>query len=126
MNAFWKRHLSWNCRFRRIDFIISVGVFWTGIIILNQIYGSSYNSYSDVGKIIFYLLIAYLVLAASKRCRDLDMEPWIALLMVMCLPCGIYLACGRGTAGPNKYGPDPRSKSNEPTVSKAPPPTVVP
>ena len=110
MNAFWKRHLSWNCRFGRIDFLISIIVFWLGVIFLRDLFGESYASWPVIGKIVFYLLLAYLVLVASKRCRDLDIEPWIAPLMVILFPCMIYLQLGKGTLGNNKYGPVPQPK----------------
>ena len=109
MDDFWQRHLSWNRRFGRVDFAISLAVVWVGAIVLNQIFHRPWESIPPAGKLLYWLFIAYLVLAASKRCRDVDTEPWVAILMVAIAPLMLYLLFGKGTQGRNKYGEPPKA-----------------
>lgn len=58
------------------------------------------------------LLCAYLVFAqCAKRLHDLNLRSW--WLLVLLVPvASLVLSCGMqfvaGTAGPNRFGPDPR------------------
>ena len=47
-----------------------------------------------------------------KRLHDLDLSGWyywLGLIPLVNLIFGLYVMFGRGTIGPNKYGPDPRA-----------------
>ncbi len=71
------------------------------------------------------LIFVWPVTALSmKRLRDMDEEPWLALLFVLLplIPCvgGIgtlvmwfWMMIERGTIGPNKYGPQPQYPPHE-------------
>ena len=68
--------------------------------------------------LIAYIYLLYVSIAGTvKRLRDLDKNPWMALLMFVPI-ANIYLAIicyfFKGTTGANKYGPDPLGGENIP------------
>ena len=53
----------------------------------------------------------------AKRWHDADFSGWMVLaLFIPLFNVAVAIACGclPGTAGPNQYGPDPRSESPQP------------
>jgi len=71
---------------------------------------------------IWYFYIAYVsVVAYIKRLRDLDKNPWLALLLLIpFVSLYLFVICGffKGTEGVNKFGPDPLDKNDTETKEK--------
>jgi uncharacterized membrane protein YhaH (DUF805 family) len=65
----------------------------------------------DVSLLLIWPLLAVLLIAASKRCRDSNIAPWMAFAFTI-FPLGlIALMILHPTKGPNGFGPDPRSRA---------------
>ena len=61
-------------------------------------------------------LILSQVAATTQRCRDLDHSGWLVVLNMIpfvAIAFQLYLFLAPGTAGENRFGPDPREPSRK-------------
>lgn len=71
--------------------------------------------YVSLAWIIFYWAIIFL--AGIRRIKDLDRNPWFALLLLipyLNIVVSLSLIFIEGTVGPNQYGPDPKRPNFNP------------
>ncbi len=67
-------------------------------------------SIGPISGIFLLFFVITTIFVNIKRCHDLDWTGWFELLAfvpIASIIVGIYWAFIKGTAGPNKYGPDP-------------------
>ena len=103
---FLRRQLSWKIRITRTDFIISI----LGSFLFTIFFVFKGNEYEDSYGIASWIFLAYILLSASKRCRDADINPWLSIPLTIFIPGLLVLFMARGTEGPNRYGPNPRKR----------------
>ncbi len=109
--GFWRRHFSLKKRLTRLDFLWSLLVFLAtyAIAIVPRT-----NGWVGLSIAILVAAIACLALAATKRCRDADLNPWWAMPCLIFTPGILVLLLDGGTVGPNRFGPDPRGRAGGP------------
>ena len=112
-----KRVFSLRSRITSTDLLWVVVSFFVSVIALGFL-----QSYLENGPLyefsqnLTWPLVAFLVLTATKRCRDIDQNPWLGVFCVL-IPLGLlYLLVAKETEGDNKYGANPRIKA---TAAKA-------
>ena len=116
MNPRLKRHLSLSARLPRRDF-------WPYPVcfVLCIAFDAWHNGMPGAVEQGFLaglvgLLLAILLLAASKRCRDANVAPWMAIAFTL-IPFGlIVLMLLHPTRGSNEFGSDPRAPPKCPSV----------
>jgi uncharacterized membrane protein YhaH (DUF805 family) len=108
---------SYKGRIRRMHFWLALVGIWIVEFIALMALGAMFHptlvmgmpQYSGVGMIVMwviYIAIVYVAGAVSvKRMHDTDRSGWWVLLPIFnIVVCGFFA----GTAGPNKFGPDPK------------------
>ncbi len=108
-----QRHIRWNARISRRDFLPYPIIFFVACLALGAWQQSlPAGPLLDFAILLIWPLLAFLMLAASKRCRDADYAPWFGILAVL-IPFGVLiLLFAPGTEGPNRFGPAPRTKAS--------------
>jgi uncharacterized membrane protein YhaH (DUF805 family) len=111
MPSLMQRHVKWNARISRKDFVAYPIVCFCACLALGLWQQSPPEGpLLDFAILLIWPLIAFLMLAASKRCRDAGYSPWIGILAVL-IPFGVLiLLFTPGTYGSNRFGPSPRAK----------------
>lgn len=124
-----KELFSFEGRYNRLRyFLIAVGVSVIGglaVLIIGMLFGTPDHAAEmaqggvsyDVGPvgavlmILIYIPMIWIGLANSvKRCHDNDWSGWLVLIMLIPVIGFIFalvLLFKKGTAGPNRFGPDP-------------------
>jgi uncharacterized membrane protein YhaH (DUF805 family) len=115
--SFIRRHLSIKKRLTRIDFLLSLLFFAAGYAVVFFLRTSAVGDYGIRRAVAVVVLVLFMnvILAATKRCRDAGMNPWWAAPCLIFTPGILVLLFEGGTVGPNRFGPDPRGRSKEPT-----------
>jgi uncharacterized membrane protein YhaH (DUF805 family) len=111
MSSLLQRHFSWKARISRRDFVAYPIAFFGSCLALGLWQESLPEGPTlDFAKLLIWPLLSVLMLAASKRCRDADFSPWLGIIAVL-IPFGVLiLLFTPGSAGPNRFGPSPRSE----------------
>ncbi len=86
--------------------------YWTLFVIIISIAASVVDGMLDSGLVSRIVGLAVLLpslAVSSRRLHDIDRSFWWVLITftVIGVLLLIYWACVRGTAGPNRFGPDP-------------------
>jgi uncharacterized membrane protein YhaH (DUF805 family) len=108
---------SYNGRIRRMHFWLGLLGLWIVAFVVGMVLAMAFHpamtmglpQYSGVGLIVYWLVnlaFAYMSIAIwVKRMHDTDRSGWWVLLPIFnIVVCGFFA----GTAGPNKFGPDPK------------------
>jgi len=113
MTSLVQRHLRWNARISRRDFVAYPIAFFGACLALGLWQQSlPEGPLLDFAMLLIWPLLAFLMLAASKRFRDADHSPWFGILAVL-IPFGVLiLLLTPGTDGPNRFGLSPRAKAD--------------
>ncbi|MEZ5997677.1 MAG: DUF805 domain-containing protein [Hyphomonas sp.] len=132
VKMFFQRYTDFQGRSRRAEywwvylFNLIIGVVWA--VLFFGLGGMNMNTeeISPIGMILIGIIVLYglAVLIPSialfiRRLHDINQTGWIYLGLVIAsfIPflgllagiAGIVICCIPGTAGPNKYGPDPKN-----------------
>ena len=111
---------SFRGRIRRTDYFFQsfgISLLLAIFMVIIVLVAGSVMGEESVGAAIFVILLsigATVVLAFPlvKRLHDLNMSAWfywINFIPIVNILFSLYVLFARGTVGPNKYGPDPRS-----------------
>ncbi len=111
---------SFRGRMRRTTYFFQSLGFSVGISLLMVIIGFFSGFVFGADSVISLVAIVLLSIASTvilafpfvKRLHDLNLSAWffwISIVPIVNILFGLYVLFGRGTVGPNKYGPDPRS-----------------
>jgi uncharacterized membrane protein YhaH (DUF805 family) len=71
---------------------------------------SSLNNNPVLTLIVFALHFWIAICIVVKRLHDMDATGWYAILLTIIPIAAIVVGCIRGTAGPNRFGPDPAER----------------
>ena len=104
---------------RKMYFLQTVGisVAMIFIMIILMLMSGGFLASESIGASIFAMIFSLggavvLSFPFVKRLHDLNLSAWfywIGIIPVINIFFGLYVLFARGTVGPNKYGPDPRS-----------------
>ncbi len=98
-----QRIFSFKNRITRLDYLLSFfGMF------LIMVVGVGFSMAFELGDTSIYisiLIYGIAFLMGSKRCRDLEYEPWLTLPLTIFTFGAIMFLFIKGTEGANKYGP---------------------
>ncbi len=108
-----KRIFSLRSRLTSTDLLWVIVGFFVSVLGLGFLQGYLENGpFYELSLNLIWPLVAFLVLAATKRCRDIDQSPWLGVFCVL-IPLGLlYLLVAKETKGDNKYGANPRIKTS--------------
>lgn len=112
----FKNPFSFNGRIRRLEYGLSVIIYFVYIILEQMVLvgtaASSSAPISPVAAILFLLLfipVLWFVLAQNaKRCHDVGVSGWWQLIPFY----GLWLLFADGESGPNEYGDNPKGIGN--------------
>lgn len=116
MNIF-EDFFTWRGRLNRQPHIIRgivLGVIMQVLISVIQAKRSEFStSINFLAAAILFTLTALILMQIIKRCHDINLSGWYAL--IACIPIvnlifGLYLAFKKGTTGNNRFGEDPLAR----------------
>ena len=109
-----RRIFSLKSRITSTDLLFVVVGCFVSFLLLGLLQINLENSpFYEVLPLLAWLPIGFLLLNASKRCRDIDQSPWVGVACAI-IPFGIiYLLIAKETSGENQSGPNPRDRNNE-------------
>ncbi len=114
--------MDWKYLFTSLEGRIGRQSYWMGILAIMAISAISLmvdfllgtiseRGYGLVSSIVGLIMIYPMIMLYAKRWHDRDKSGWWTLISLIPLIGGLWMLieCGflRGTAGPNRFGPDP-------------------
>ena len=111
----FKAPFSFEGRIRRIEYGLSLLVYFVvmitmQVILLNAVEGSSNAGMAVLLVFIVWLPCMYFMFAqGAKRCHDLANSGWFQLIPFY----GLWMLFANSQAGINEYGPNPKGVGND-------------
>lgn len=102
--------MSFHGRIRRMEYALSLFVFWTCMVIRNVVIGRLADLEALgffkawIGRVVYLALIWFSIAQACKRCHDLGRSGWWQLIPFY----GFVLFFCPGDKGSNEYGDNPK------------------
>jgi len=108
--SFFTRYVDFNGRSSRSEYwwaTLAILLMLVAIILIGGLLGETIGSIV-IGVFYFGIILPSIAIAV-RRLHDLDKSGWFYLLSLVPIVSLILLVwfCTKGTAGPNRFGPDP-------------------
>jgi uncharacterized membrane protein YhaH (DUF805 family) len=104
----WSKYAVFSGRARRAEywwFVLFSTIIWVGLRLIETGLGLNFSAYAGLLTVIYELAVLLPSWGVMvRRFHDVDRRAWCFLVPIY----NIILLCTAGTAGPNRFGPDPK------------------
>ena len=99
---------SFKGRIRRLEYFLSLLIFWFSLYLLSRIIGVSFRLYDDWYSLFLIPSFWFIASQGAKRFHDCWMSGWLQLIPYINIILIIFIIFKDGKIGDNKYGSNPK------------------